>query len=208
MANDEKLTASPGVTETRNETSSFWEGIALRFASFGAGFAVMFCLIAGFAWWYQSRPRAWNQRALTANFGSLELTTNPNGPNYEADFIYVLENNTGSNYVFKPFNLVVMAKQTGDVLSKEFGHDQASDVSITGATFIPPRGKGKITIRVPYQYPADFTTADKANIEKVAETLNRRLKEMSGLVIFDRANHYRVDLPEGWSNFSPSTKAN
>jgi hypothetical protein len=28
-----------------------------------------------------------------------------------------------------------------------------------------------------------------------------RLTELSGFVIFDEQNHYRVDLPEGWKNW-------
>ncbi|HYN14366.1 MAG TPA: hypothetical protein VES66_01080 [Terriglobales bacterium] len=133
------------------------------------------------------------------------MTTNPSGPSYEAEFLYVLENNTSSNYTLRPSDLVVMGKQPGDVLSKEFGHYQASDVSITGPSFIPSRGKAKITVRVSYQYPDDFTTTDKASGEKLTQTFNRRLKEINGLVIFDEAKHYRIDLPEGWSN-SPAVK--
>jgi hypothetical protein len=31
--------------------------------------------------------------------------------------------------------------------------------------------------------------------------LKHRLKELSGFVIFDEQNHYRIDLPEGWKQW-------
>jgi hypothetical protein len=51
---------------------------------------------------------------------------------------------------------------------------------------------------VTYFYPDDFTQADREDPKKVIGSLNHRLKELSGFVIFDEQNHYRVDLPEGW----------
>jgi hypothetical protein len=54
--------------------------------------------------------------------------------------------------------------------------------------------------------PDEFTQADKDEIKKIIGNFNHRLQELSGFVIFDEQNHYRVDLPEGWKQM-PGVKA-
>jgi hypothetical protein len=98
----------------------------------------------------------------------------------------------------------------GNVLSKEFGHYQASDATVDGPAFIPPGGTARITLRISYRYPDEFTEADKNNAKKTITSMNYRLKELNGFVIFDEQNHYRVDLPEGWKTWDgvkPDTSA-
>ncbi len=152
--------------------------------------------------WYKSRPQPWDNAALKASFATIELQTQPQKDTYNTEFVYDVYNNTEKNYKLEPNRLTVMAVLSeGNVLSKDFGHYQGSDVVLEGPEFIPPQGKARIKLRISYQYPSTFTNGDKDNIEKVSQSFNNRLKELSGFVVFDQGNHYRIDMPENWKQW-------
>lgn len=168
-------------------------------AGFGAGAVLMAALLLGGIAWYSSRPKPWNSDAIKARYASLELTTGLD--NLPVMFGYDLENKTATNYtVGDGSGLVVMATLAqGDILSEAFGQSPASSsVSVSGPPFIPPKGVGRITVRVVYDYPSEFTHNDKSNMDKVAKYVGRRLEEISGYALFDKSNDYRIDLPSGW----------
>jgi len=180
---------------------STWKKIVLVSAGFGAGFALTLTCIAGALAWYRDRPRAWNTRALEASFDTMEFDTQPSKESYIMKFMYDVRNNTGRNYQLIPLNLTTMAILTdGNALSNAFGSYQTSDATIEGPAFIPPQSKVRIVLQLSYQYPPEFTTEDKANLKKVVVSVDRRLNEVGGFVIFDQHNYYRVDLPGGWKN--------
>jgi hypothetical protein len=182
-----------------------WKRLIVVSASFGAGFAIFISAIVGGVFWYQSRPRPWNSNALKASFETVELTTQPGKSSYIMEFVYNVENKTNHNYDFNPADLTVMANLTeGHALSKEFGHHQTSDPAISGPPFIPAQGRARISIKVSYRYPSEFTEKDKEDIAKIAKAVDLRLKELNGLTIFDKTNYYRVDLPEGWQKLDES----
>jgi hypothetical protein len=58
-----------------------------------------------------------------------------------------------------------------------------------------------------YEYPFDFSAADRQDAKKVSETSDRRLKELNGFVIFDESNHYQIDAPKGWNWVDVKEKA-
>lgn len=129
------------------------------------------------------------------------MTFQPDKDSYDVTFQYDLQNNTQKNYQIDSGAFTIMANLSeGNVLSKEFGSYQTSDVTFEGPTFIPPHDKARVTLRVSYQYPSEFLEADKNNLKKMAPVVGRRLKEVGGIVIFDRQNHYRIDLPSGWKD--------
>ncbi len=185
-----------------------WKRLILISASFGAGFAIFISAIFGSVGWLRSRPQPWNSNALKASFETVELTTQPQQDSFLVDFLYNIENKTDRNYEIDPANLTVLANLTdGNALSKDFGHYQTSDAKIDGPSFIPAQGRARISIRVSYQYPSEFTDKDKNDVKKVSGSSAHRLKELSGFVIFDKASHCRIDLPEGWKNWDDVTKA-
>jgi hypothetical protein len=194
-----------------------WKKFAIRAFFGGVGFAIALAIFAGAALWYHERPehpKQWNSTALKATFDTIEFTSGGSSTKdgyYPVDFYYNVHNNTNRNYHINGSALTPMAVLTdGNVLSKEFGHYQASDATVDGPAFIPPGGTARITLRISYRYPDEFTEADKNNAKKTITSMNYRLKELNGFVIFDEQNHYRVDLPEGWKTWDgvkPDTSA-
>jgi hypothetical protein len=192
-----------------------WKRVVLIAAGFGAGFVVCAAVIAGTFYWYSTRPQPWNNTALKASFETMGLSTNPQQANYSVDFVYTIENTTRRNYEFQPSNVTIFANlaeefssasQKNPSLSKDFGDYQKEDPTIDGPSFIPPQNRARFHIRVSYQYPNDFSEADKADINKVIKQVGKRLKELKGIVLFDQSNHYRIDLPKGWEDVENQTE--
>jgi hypothetical protein len=181
-----------------------WKMLAIRSFFGGVGFAIGLSIIAGAVLWYHNRPerpKPWNASALKATYDTMEFMVGSakDTYSYPVVFYYNVRNNTDRNYQINSSTLTPMAVLTdGNALSKEFGHYQASDATVDGPAFIPPGGTARIAVRVSYFYPDEFTQADKKDPEKIISNLNHRLRELSGFVMFDEQNHYRVDLPEGW----------
>ena len=184
-----------------------WKKFAIRGFFGGVGFALALALLAGAAVWYHNRPerpKPWNNTVLKATFDTMGFTTGGSSPKdaYPVEFYYNVQNNTDKNYPINGSTFTPMAVLTrGNVLSKEFGNYQIGDATVDGPPFIPPGGTARITLRISYQYPNEFTQADKDDAKKIIKAFNHRLKELNGFVIFDEQNHYRVDLPEGWKNW-------
>jgi hypothetical protein len=185
---------------------SGWKNLAIRSFFGGAGIGVALVILAGTFIWYHNRPerpKPWNTSALKAQWDTMEFTTGAakDVEGYPVDFYYNVKNNTDRNYPLTGPTLTVMAVLTdGNALSKEFGHYQLGSATVDGLAFIPPNGTARIAVHISYRYPDEFSQADKKNVDKIVASLNRRLKELNGFVVFDEENHYRVDLPEGWKN--------
>jgi hypothetical protein len=193
------MTENVSTTEDRQNVPP-WKRLIVIGASFGVAFALALSVIVGGIVWYSSRPKPWKTDAIKARFASFEYTSQLD--NLPIDFEYDLENKTDATYmVGEGSGLVVMARLAeGNVLSKDFGHYQASDASVSGPSFIPAKCVGRITVRVVYNYRSDLTKTDRSDESKVAAYVGHRVKEMSGFVLFDQSNHYRIDLPGGWQN--------
>ena len=107
---------------------------------------------------------------------------------------------------FTPAGLTPLAILTdGKALSKDFGHYQAEPATVDGPPFIPPGGTARISVKVRYFFPTEFSSADKQNASKVNESLGHRTDELNGFVIFDEQSHYRIDLPRGWEDTKAKT---
>lgn len=184
-----------------------WKKFAIRSFFGGMGFAVALALLAGAALWYHNRPerpKPWNNTALKGAFDGMGFKTGGSSPgeSYPAEFYYNVQNNTDGNYPINASTLTPMAVLAdGNVLSKELGRGQLGDATVDGPAFIPPGGTARITLRISYRYPNEFTQADKDDYKKISKDLSYTLKGLSGFVIFDEQNHYRVDLPGGWTNW-------
>jgi len=180
---------------------ALWKRLVLISASFGVGVVVAIAAIWGGVIWYETH-KPWNGSALKGTFGTLGLSTEPSKDSYAVEFDYDVQNNTSKNYQFNATAFTVMAYLSeGNVLSKQAGNYQTSDITIEGPAFIPSHSKARIVLRTTYQYPTEFTAADKNNIDKVSKTMDRRLKEFSGFALFDQQNQYRIELPEGWKTW-------
>ena len=190
------------------QTMSELQRLFFRSAGFGAGSVLALALIAGAVFWYRSHPRPWDDHALSATYEDLEVTTQPNNPSYIVEFKYKIQNNTNATYDLNADSLVLMARSPDGSLLREWGHYQNGDPTLAGPKFIPAHDNASVTLRIAYDYPQDFTAADKADMKKLSESLGRRLAELAGIVIFDETRHYRVDLPAAaWQDWDEVKKA-
>jgi hypothetical protein len=173
-------------------SAAWWKNLLVVGVAFGAAFA----LVLGAILWFQSRPKSWNTEAVKASYATLEFLMDSDS--VVVEFGYDLQNNTNRDYRIDNSHLVVLARlPDGDALSRKFGHYQYSDPSVA-PTFLPARGKTRIILSVPYEYPFDLTPTERQEIDKVSPSVGRRLKELNGFVIFDQSEHYQIDLPKGW----------
>jgi hypothetical protein len=178
-----------------------WKRHFVRAVGFGVGTAITLALIVGVFAWYRDRPKSWNEHALSANFTTMSFKTQPQETSYVIEFDYDIQNNTDSTYTLSPDSLVLMARSPTGSLTKEWGNYQTSDANLKGPAFIPAHAKAAITLRTTYQYPDGFTALDKDDVKKVGDSVNRRLAEVTGIIIFDEALHYRVDLDAPWQKW-------
>ena len=154
---------------------------------------------------YSTRPKPWNKNALKATFSTVEFQQQD--ANYKVHFLYDVENTTDRNYDFASTNFTLLAVLAeGNSLSKEFGHYQAEDPRLDGPAFIPTHGKARIHVVVAYEYPSEWTEKEKSDPKKISESLNRRLRELTGFVAYDQINHYEINMPEGWRNWDDVKK--
>jgi hypothetical protein len=180
---------------------SDWKRLFVRAAGFGVGIVIAAALIIGASAWYRNRPKPWTERALTATFTTMSFKTQPSETSYVVEFNYDVQNNTDSTYRLNPDSLVLMARSSTGSLTKEWGDYQTSEATLTGPAFIPAHAKAGVTLRTAYQYPSEFTAADKDDAKKVGKSVDRRLAQLAGIVIFDEALHYRVDLDAPWQKW-------
>jgi hypothetical protein len=158
--------------------------------SFGAGFAI--------ALWYQSRPKPWNTKAITASYkrvyteGKLNLLV----------FCYSVTNNTTYDYTIKDIkNIYLVAKLKNKDINGGKGHD--SMATIDYPLFIPAQHSLQIQIHLNYSGPDKTQNVQtKENIseyhKEVEAYVSKELINLDGFVIFDENNHYKIDFPMGW----------
>lgn len=181
-----------------NPVPSKWKIVFLKAVGFGVGFGVCVLVLGCAIYWYMHRPKPWNSAALKGTFAGMDFQTQPQQPDYKVNVEFDIENTTNRDYEFSPYNLTLLCLNEGGSLSKEVGNYQSGEATIDGPAFIPSHGKGRVTVHLAYLYPPEFTAKDKNDVEKVTPSVGRRLKEINGLVLFDKSQFYRIDLPAGW----------
>lgn len=178
-----------------------WKKILLVSAGFGAGFAAVLSLVALVALWSAHRPKPWNSTAITAKPTHLVVETS--GEELHFHFRYALSNHTGSDYFVAGLQNAALMKKL-----PEDGSLQRLDGASWDDTIRIPAGQSvNVVFDVPIKL-ADFnTTADELNSEdqnsggmpaKYSDFVDKRLKEMDGLVLIDYADRYRIELPRDW----------
>lgn len=179
-----------------------WKRILLRSFGLGLGLALALCIAVAVWSWYRTRPQPWNTAAIKAKYATLDEQTNADS--LILNFGYDLENATRSSYVIDKANWVLFARLSDtNALSKSFGMYQSGEATIEAPAFIPAKATVRIDIHVPYSYAGFEAPNDKNDTKKFFSYLGQRVTALSGFVIFDQANHYRIDLPSGWQNMKP-----
>jgi hypothetical protein len=178
-----------------------WKKYILLGLSTGAGFAIMFCLIAGGFYWYGNRPKPWNKDAITATFDQIRTE---GSENKTLVFFYTLQNNTNRDYKAEVQShlatLVKLKKQeslSGLTDGKEY-------LSIDLPIFIPPKQRLRFGLHLKYSYKGpeyrpDFTEEELEKYRQGLEAyISEKLKNLDGFVVYDEKNRYQIDLPKGW----------
>ena len=179
-----------------NPVPSKWKITFLKAVGFGAGFALCVVVLGCAIYWYMHRPKPWNSVALKGTFAGMSFRMQPQEADYKVSVEFDIENTTNRDYEFSPYNLTLFCVNEGGSLSKEIGNYQSGEATIDGPAFIPSRGKARVTVHLAFFYPPEFTAKDKNDV--FSPSVYRRLKEINGLVLFDRSQSYRIDLPAGW----------
>jgi hypothetical protein len=178
-----------------------WKKLVLRAVSFGAGFAVTSALIIGiFLWWSQrpSKPKPWNQGALTATYEALGTE----GDTHTFWLAYTIENKTDSDYSLSSdsgIHLAVVLRRYNDALIFSDSKSLTTDYPL----FIPAHHRVRIRMHLSYPYPEaeDFNSSEDARYDyetKAAVYLAKELNNVNGFVVMDENSRFQINLPNGW----------
>ena len=183
---------------------ALWKKILLRSIGFGAGFALMLVVCGGFYLWWSGRPKPWSSTAITAK--PTELSMNSQGETVHLRFRYALTNNTNKDYVVPGSGPASLMKK----LPGESSIEKLDGATWDGTVQIPPKQSVNVTFDVPFELSAYNTTM--AELQKGEKSdgdfltnhytafLNKRMKEIDGLVLMDYSDRYRIELPSNWQN--------
>ena len=151
--------------------------------------------------WYENRPKPepeWNRTALKATFDDINVNTGAD--DVLLYFNYIVENKTSSDYSIKPDDdvaiMAVRAKGKGLM---------GSSAKIEWPSFIPAKQKVSLTISDKYPYGGQAPKLNKSlkevptdNLDQLSAFVAKQLKELDGFTVFDKRNHYQIELPSGW----------
>ena len=175
---------------------SSWRNIFFRAAGFGVGFAVT--LLLGIATWsyfssLPKEPKPWNTNAIKSTFSELTVST---GDRLVANFQYILENTTPYDY-----NLPTDIEAAFIQLPKTKGLIKDHEISWDKGAFVPKDQKIAVTINLTYDYSEySFSQNEIADLEKLSQFMNNRLREIDGFVILDKQTSYQINFAKGWSD--------
>lgn len=191
--------------DTNQHPVTLKRGIAISFA-FSAGFALLASLIVILFSWYSSRPQHRDRHALQAKF---DLAT-PSDDFGWAEFNYLLENKTASDYKADSKDLRVLTRRDDGSLALDGEWIKIDPI------FVPAGEKGELIIKINYSFSP--SSDDKASYKRLGTLkgaermalrdrlrtkfyayLNEDLARLSGFAVYDDARHYQIDCPKGWN---------
>jgi hypothetical protein len=153
--------------------------------------------------WHESHPRRdpeWNTTAIKATFKDVVIDTSTPKPRFT--FSYALENTTNSDYsIDGTSQLVVMA-----TLPEGKGFEPDETLSLPLSLGVPAKQKVVLSVFKEGKYNDAYPERDEDNADKLAPYMNSRLKELDGFVVFDKTHRYKIVLPNGWPDVSPTKR--
>jgi hypothetical protein len=168
-----------------------WKKLLIRSAGLGAGFALTLVAALG-AWsWYSQRPKPelpWDTSSVKAT--ATDIYTQE-GDKFVAMFRYKLSNMTNKDYLMPAAGMrsVMLNLPSGK------GYSANEPITIDDAVFIPAHHSVNITVRLSYDYDDSYPFSQRENLSKATTFFGKRLKEQDGFVVFDKVNHYKIELP-------------
>lgn len=175
----------------------------LKIAAVAAGVTLALCVVAACAFWYTTRLKPWNDKALVCmeppSFGPLT-------GDYKFYLSYNVKNNAVDDYtVTAPSELRIEAKLSDGSLS--YPLDDAH-VVVRTPIFIPARQLGTVNVRFKLLEPPtqrQGETDDQFH-ERLREFLNDKLSNIQQFVLFDQNHRYQIVLPRWAATKPPAQK--
>jgi len=172
-------------------------------ASAGAGFALILAAIVGSVFWYSSRPRPWDARAIRARYTEASTddvdcfflkSESARNACEEAHgdvlLTYELENTTDYDYRIGEQSRVEIMERDGKVLQPTLlRRDPGRGTSfwrLETPVFVPAHRAVAINIKGPYACP-------RCNADKLKSFVKDSIPE---LLLFDPGTHYEIELPK------------
>lgn len=187
------MTENPVAPEAAARPFRGWRVIFLRLAGFGAGFALMAAILTAAGIWWSNRPKPWSDGSITAK--PTQLIMQQTGDELRFDFHYALTNHTNAEYALPSAEMGALMRK----LPKDSSFEKMDGAGWDTAIKIPPQQSVGVVFTVPYKF-SDFNTS-AAEVEpeaKLAEFAGHRLKEIDGLVFFDYASKFKIEMPKNW----------
>lgn len=182
---------------TCNRTRTVKRALAVAFA-FGAGLAIAgAAVVAGLSWW-NSRPKPWDTRAVTASFDVIDIE----GAENTLVFYYVLHNNTDRDFRINSDGEVRLAGrlQRQAALTSENAQDMLKGEF---PLFIPARQRARFAVHIPVPLtdgiPRGGSKGDRGpHKEAAAAFVRSEIPNLDGFVLFHELTRSQVELPNGW----------
>ena len=171
-----------------------WKRLVVICASAGAGFAFALALIVGGLLWHKSRPAPpspWNVSALKASWDRMDFEfIAANGKRRTIVFYYALENQTDRDYEVKDGTSMAIYEQSSGKHNLELSEDK--ELSLDYPVFVPARQR----VELPIHLNVTYTDEDEKKYGKLPDFM--RGTSIKGFVLFDKANRYQINFPQGW----------
>ena len=196
------MRASQTISGTNVGRSAFLHRIGV-----GIGFAAAAIILMGSAYWWAGQPDRWSSSAILA--APKDIAFHRDGGELSLTFGYVLTNQTQISYVLPPVGpgtLMQRALKTSALV-------KLANARWNGNISIAPHQSADIEFEIVYPFsdndlPAASTrisfdqdasdAAPSVVVQKMIRFVNDRLDEIDGLVLFDYAKKYRIELPRNW----------
>jgi hypothetical protein len=189
--------------------------IVIIAASAGAGFALVITLVIAGIWWFQSLPKRWDERGITASFDNAQLLDVDalarqyggvvEGKNSESPFTLVLHytvaNSTTADYR--------LTDNTSAMLFVKRGANLTSGGDANGhyPLFIPAGQRVDFTINYVFSIPDPFAKyggrmlgqgVQKAFADNPSRFIQDHVPQLNGFALFDESHRVHIDFPKGW----------
>ena len=200
-----------------------------KIAVFGVSAGASFVLLASVALWlysvYADRPKSWDAKALTVNWTDVKFLEDENGNIATFLFDYGVTNNTDGDYELRKQGVTIMTSLGGrrdSLIPADFYYSLGRD-----NFFLPSRQTSLIELRIDggcssngvqsnFYKPDIFDQINpggrgkSVNPSKSGQAdqkcFDRYTRDLGGIVLFDRAARYRIDLPKPNRTFGYAEK--
>ena len=180
-----------------------WKRLFIKAAGFGAGVALMLCLIAGASLWYVSRPKPpkpWDSKAIVASYRNVNVEDS----DQKISFVYTLSNNTDEDFRLTETDTPEVGLKIDSLDTyAEFNRFTKLDLPV----IIPARKKALVVLRFDYAYPEKLkvnpTDEERREYRKKVEEFLHKKGVVSGFILLDSTRRYQIDFPAGWNTPEP-----